>query len=117
MKQEKTKTIETSIFSSKNTSCVKVNGTVRGLGNKLANIILLQVKNDEFYVQLRDIYKEVQTYLDFTSYIFCSKTVLCLCYTSYESIFVPLMIKGDAIAIKTTKFFIRRILNQIGTNK
>ena len=44
-------------------------------------------KNDEFYTQMADIVKEVQSYLEFDPNIFKGKTILCPCDDPYESNF------------------------------
>jgi len=44
-------------------------------------------KNDEFYTQMKDIYREVEAYLEFDPDVFRGKTVLCPCDDPYESNF------------------------------
>ena len=44
-------------------------------------------KNDEFYTQMADIVKEVQSYLEFDPNVFKGKTILCPCDDPYESNF------------------------------
>lgn len=45
------------------------------------------VKNDEFYTQCIDIYKEIEAYLEYCPDVFRGKTVCCYCDDPFESNF------------------------------